>query len=147
MLEIRLDLGGHFFRRQNKVRQARGNGAAGHAVEFGGFFILNHDHAAVFLDGPDAPHAVAAGTGQDDANSPGALVLGQGAQEDVDGQVEALGQFLVFEQEFAVKNGEIFFGRDQVYGFRHHGHAVFGPEYRHFRFFGQQFHHQAFVIR
>jgi hypothetical protein len=86
------ELGGHLGRRQLVVHQAGGDGAARHAVVFGGGGVLGHDHAALALDGPHAQGAVAAGAGEHDADGPLALVLGQGAEEEVDGQALAAGR-------------------------------------------------------
>ena len=71
------ELGGHLGRRQYKIHQAGGDGAARHAVVLGGCRVLGHDHAALALDRPHAQRAVAAGAGEHDADGPFALVLGQ----------------------------------------------------------------------
>ncbi len=86
------ELGGHLGRRQHEVHQTGGYGAARHAVVLGGFGVLSHDHAALALDRPHAQRAVAAGAGEHDADGPLVLVLGQGAEEKVDGQSQAPGR-------------------------------------------------------
>ena len=77
------------------VHQAGGDGAARHAVILGGVGVLGHDHAALALDGPHAQGAVAAGARKHDADGPLALVLGQGAEEEVDRQTLAAGRSTV----------------------------------------------------
>ena len=68
---------GHLGGRQNVIDQAGRNGAARHAVEFGGFGRLGHRHAAFGLDGAHAQGAVAAGAGEHDADGAVALVGGE----------------------------------------------------------------------
>jgi hypothetical protein len=48
----------------------------------GRFGVLGHDHAALALDRPHAQRTVAAGAGEDDANRPFVLILGQRAKEE-----------------------------------------------------------------
>ncbi len=80
------ELGGHLRHRQDIIHQARGDGALRHAVVLRGFGVLHHDHAPLALDRPDALRAVAAGAGEHNADGPLVLVLGQGAEEKVNGQ-------------------------------------------------------------
>lgn len=85
------ELGGHFGRRQLVVYHAGGYGAPRHAIIFGGGGVLGHDHAALALDCPNAQGAVAAGARKDDADGPLMLVLGEGPEEEVNGQALAAG--------------------------------------------------------
>ena len=75
----------HFVRGQDAVGQSGGDGRPWHAVEAGGFLALHHHHPAGFLDRPDAAHSVAAGTREDDADRLVGLIVGQRAQEYIDG--------------------------------------------------------------
>ena len=107
-------LGGHLGRGQFVVHQPGGDGAARHAVEFGGNGVLDHDHAALSLDGAHAQCAVASGAGENDADGPLALVLGERAKEEVDGQALAarLGRFQ--ELQRAVQKRHVAPRRDDV---------------------------------
>ncbi len=86
VLDVGDEPGRHLGRRQLVVHQAGGDGAAWHPVEFARFGVLRHGHAALTFDGPHAQGAVAAGAGKHDADGLLALVLGQGAKEEVDRQ-------------------------------------------------------------
>lgn len=140
------ELGGHFLGRQHEIDQSRGNGAFGHAIELGAFLALDHDHAAAFLDGPDPSHAIAARSGKDDSDGPLALILGQGTEKDIDGQIDAPVVILFLEQESPVEYGEIFLWWYQIDGVGFNEDTLLGAKYRHFRALGQQFHHQALVV-
>ena len=76
---------GHFLGRQGEIRQPGGNRGARHAIELGRLLALHHHHPAGSLDRPDAAHAVAAGTREDHADRLFRLIVGQRAQEHVDG--------------------------------------------------------------
>ena len=138
---------GHQFGRQDEIGQSGGDGATGHAAEFGRVFFLNHHHAARFLDGSNATGAVAAGAGQNDAHRALALILGQGLEEDVDRQHQPFAMIHLAEQELAVKQGQLGLGRNQVHLVGRDLHAVDDPVDRHAGGFRQQFHHHAFVVR
>ncbi len=86
MTGIGHELGRHLGRRQLIVHQTGGDGAARHAIIFGRFRGLDHDHAAFALDGPNAQGAIAAGAGEDDADRPLMLILGKRAEEKIDRQ-------------------------------------------------------------
>ncbi len=75
----------HFFRRQVDVHDAGLQRAFGHAIELGRLRRLHHDQAADIVNIADAARAIAARAGQDDADGPIALVLGQRAEKVVDG--------------------------------------------------------------
>ena len=136
----------HLIGRQHEIGQPGGNGGAGHPVELGAFFILHHDHAAIFLDNAHAASAVAAGAGQDDRDRFFALIFRQGTQEHIYGQLDPLAVILIAQQQFAVEDGEVLLGRDQIDMVRLNGHSVLSPMHQHRGFFGQQFDHQAFVV-
>ena len=108
------ELGRHLGRRQHVVHQAGGDGAARHAVVLGGFGVLRHDHAALALDRPHAQGAVAAGAGEHDADGPLVLVLGQGAEEEVDRQALAARRGRFQQLQRAVQKGHVAVGRDDV---------------------------------
>ncbi len=82
---VRHDLARHLSRGELKVHQTGRQGAAGHSVIFGCGWILDHDHASLALDGPHAQRAVAAGAGKHNPDGPLMLILGQGAEEKVNG--------------------------------------------------------------
>ena len=115
-------LGGHLGGRQHEVHQARGQGTLRHAGELGGLGGLGHHHAALALDGPDAQGAVAAGAREHDADGPLALVLGQGAEEEVDGQALAARRRRLQQLQGAVQEGHVPARRDDVgaVGLDHH---------------------------
>ena len=81
----------HFLGRKNEISHTRRYGCPGHAVEFACGIILDHDHAAVFLDCPDTPCTVTAGSGQYHGNGPFRLIFCKGAQEDINGQIHPSG--------------------------------------------------------
>ncbi len=138
----------HFLGGQDKIHQPRGYGRPGHAVEPCSVLLLDHDHAAVFLNGTYTAHAVAARTRKDHGHGLFPLVFGQGAQEHVDGQVDdAFYKSLLVQEQLAVENGQVLFGGNEVNIVRLDQHAVLGPVYLHGGFLGKDFHHQALVIR
>ena len=104
----------HLSGRQNKVHQAGGDGAVRHPVVFGGFGLLRHDHAALALDRPHPQSAVAAGAGEHDADGALMLILGQGAEEEVDGQALAVRRGRLQQMQRAVQEGHVAVGRDDV---------------------------------
>ena len=124
MGDIGHELGGHLGRRKLVIHQARGNGAAWHAVVFGGCGVLGHDHAALALDGPHAQGAVAAGARKHDADGPLVLVLGKGAEEKIDRQALAAGGGRFQQLERAVQKGHVTAGRDDVGAVGLHHHSV-----------------------
>ena len=141
------ELAGHGVGGQDQIGQPGGDGGAGHAVELGRILALHHDHAPGLLDGPDAANPVAAGAREDDADGLVPLVFGQGTEEDVDGKVDAFGVVEVAQDELAVEDGELLSGRDEVDRVGRDGHAFLGAAHVHGRALGQQFHHEAFVVR
>ena len=118
------ELGRHLGRRQHVVHQTGGDGAPGHAVVFGGFGVLGHDHPPLPLDGPHPQGAVAPRAGEDDADRPLQLVLGEGAEEEVDGEALAPRRGGLDELERAVQAGHVAVGGDDVGAVGFDGHAV-----------------------
>ena len=81
--------GGHLRHRQHVIDGAGEDGAARHAVEARRGGGLDQGQAAVLLDRLEAQGAVGAGAGEDDAHGLVLLVLGQRAEEAVDGRAPA----------------------------------------------------------
>jgi hypothetical protein len=86
------EFGGHFVWRQHKIDHAGSDGAARHAVVLSRFRCLRHHHAALSLHGPDTKGAIATRAGEHDANNAVVLILGQGAEEKIDGKPDTPGQ-------------------------------------------------------
>ena len=116
------ELGGHLGRRQHEVHQPCGEGALGHAGKLGGLRGLGHGHAAFALDGPQAQGAITPGAREHDADGPFPLVLGQGAEEEVDGETLTARCRRLQQLQGAVQEGHVPARRDDVgaVGLDHH---------------------------
>ena len=139
--------GGHLGGGQDVVDQAGGDGAAGHAVELGGGRVLGHDHAALALDGADALGPVAAGAREDDADGALVLVLGQGAEEEVDGQTLSPGRRGLEELEGTVQEGHVAARGDDVRAPGLHRHPVLDLEDGHAGVAADELREEALVVR
>ena len=137
---------GHGVGRQDEIGQPGRNGGARHPIEAGRLLVLHQHDPARFLDGPDAAHAVAAGAGQDDGDGFLGLILGQRAQEHVDGQVEPAIVVRFAEQQLAAHDRQNFLGRDEVDRIGLDPHPLLGPPHRHRGAFGEQLDHHALVV-
>ena len=137
----------HFGRREFVVDQSRCDGAARHAVEFGGLRSLHDDHAVLFLDGAHAEGSVAARSREDDADGALPLVLGERTEKIVDGQtLPPRGRD--FEQlQRTVEQGHVMAGRDDVGTVRPDDHAVRHLVHRHARVALDELGEDAFVVR
>ena len=131
MPEIGEDFSGQLFRRGHQVGQPGIDGAARHAVEFGRGRLLHQGHAGLFLDGPQPHRAVRAHAGEDDTDAALLLVLGQGAQEEVDGQAQAAGRRRREQVQHPVQNGHVLVGGDHIDAVRLDPHPVPDLEYLH----------------
>ena len=100
------DLGGELRRRQDKVDQAGGNGAARHRLKFCLLGTLHHDHPAVLLDGLYAQGAVRAAAGKQDASAVG-MSLGQGAKKHVNRSPAPARRFKIGDHQVAVGDPEV----------------------------------------
>ncbi len=140
-------LGRHLGRRQLKVHETGGDGAAGHAVILGGFRALHHDHAALALDGPHPQGAVTAGAGEDHADGPVVLILGQRAEEKVNGQAAAARGGGLQQLEGAAEKGHVAIGGDDVGAVGAHHHAVLDLEHLHAGVALDQVGEDALVVR
>src|SRR6202049_4432958 len=92
MRDVGEELSGHLVWRQHKIHHAGSDGAAGHAIVLGGFGCLGHHHAALALHRPDAERPVATSAGEHNTDGALVVVLGQGAEEKIDGEPDAAGQ-------------------------------------------------------
>jgi len=133
--------------RQDEIHAAGGRGRLRHRVEFGGGPILRECHPARGLDGFQAGRAVRSRAGEDHADGLASTLFGQRPEEPVDGQVQprrlvAGGQF-----QFAVRNGQIGFRRDDVYVVGFHRQAVGRHADRHGGRSRQNFGQHAVVLR
>ncbi|MGC4120345.1 MAG: hypothetical protein QM765_38340 [Myxococcales bacterium] len=100
--------------RGHHVGQVGVDGAAGHSVELGRGERLHEGGAGLLLDGAQAQRAVGAHAREDDADGPLLLVFSQGAQEEVDGQVEPPRRDLRQQVQGAVEHRHVLVGRDDV---------------------------------
>ena len=76
MLDITQQHFRHLVHGQDIIHESGGDGAAGHVVIMGGFWLLHHSHTAVLFHRPQPQRAFRAGAGQDDADGPFLLVAG-----------------------------------------------------------------------
>ena len=141
------ELGGHLGRRQLIVHQAGSQGAARHAVVFGGGGVLDHDHAALALDGPHAQGAVGAGARKHDANGPLALILGQRAEEEVNRQAPPAGRHRFQQLQRAVQKSHVAIRRDDVGEVGLHRHPILHLEDLHAGVAPDQVGEDALVVR
>ncbi len=124
VLQVIDDLAGQGFRRGDQVGQTGIDGAAGHAVELGRGRLLHQHHAGFFLDGPQADGAVRAHAGEDDADAQLLPVLGQGAQEEIDGEAQAAGRRRFEQVQHPVQDRHVLVGGDHVDAVRLDLHPV-----------------------
>ena len=119
----------HELGRDDLVHDAGVAGAPRHPVEAGARRLLHQGQPADLLDGADAAHAVRAGAGEDDADGPVALILGEGAEEDVDREAHRAVGGLVGEAQLPVLDLEVLPRRDEVDGVGLDGDALVGAGY------------------
>ena len=145
--EIVDDLSGQILRRGDQVGQPGLNGAPGHAVELGRGRLLHQRHSRLFLDGPQPHRAVRAHAGEDDADAALLPVLGQGAQEEIDGETQAAGRRRFEQVQHAVQNGHVLVGGDHIDAVRLDPHPV--PDLKNLHRGGalEQFGHDPLVGR
>ena len=130
---------------EDQVHKPRGDGAVGHAVEFGAFGRLDDDHPVLLLDGPDAVGAVRPGAGQDDRYAPVLIGLGQGAEEYVDRVIDML--VVIFRQmQFIALDLQVVFGRDHVDMILLDPHTVDCFDHRHGGILAQDLPEQALMV-
>jgi len=87
--EIGDDLAGKVFDGRDHIGQpGRPIHAARHGVELGRGQRLHKNRPRVLLDGPDPERAIRPHARKDHADAPVALVVGQRAQEKIDGQAQ-----------------------------------------------------------
>ena len=118
-----------------------------HAVVFGGFGVLRHRHAAFALDRPHPLGAVTAGPREHDADGPLALVLGQGAEEEVNRQTMAARRGGFQQLQRAVEQGHVPVRRDNIGAVGLDRHAVRNFEDLHAGIALDQFGEDALVVR
>ena len=140
------ELLGHLRRRQLVVHHTGGNGAAWHAVVFGGFGRLRHHHAAFALDGAHTQRAVTAGAREHDADGALPLVLCQRGKEKVDGQALATRRHRVKQLQRATQKSHVAVRRDDVGAVDSHRHAVFHLKHLHAGVALDQLDQHAFVV-
>jgi len=108
----------------HEVGEAGLDGAPWHAVVLRGGGVLDHRHAHLLLDGPEAQRAVRAHAGEDDPDGPVLLVERELPEEGVDGEPESAGGRGLEKFEDPVQDGEILVRRDDVDLVRLHLQAV-----------------------
>ena len=141
------ELRGHLGRQQFVVHQAGADGAARHAVELGRGRVLRHDHAALTLDRAHPLGAVAAGAREDDADGPLALLLGERAEEKIDGQTQAARLGGLEQLQRAVEERQVMPRRNDVDAVGPHDHAILDFEDRQARVAANEVGEDALVIR
>jgi hypothetical protein len=121
--------------------------AAGHPRELGGGQRLDEPRPRLLLDGAEAERPVGAHAGEDDADAALLLVLGERAEEEVDGEVEAARRHLREEVEHAMQDGHVLVRRDDVHAVALDLLAVLDLDHGHRRRALEQLHHRALVRR
>ena len=130
---------------EDQVHKARGNGAVGHAVEFGAFGRLDDNHPVLLLDGPDPVGAIRPGAGKDDRYAPVLIGLCQGAEKYVDWVIDML--VVIFRQmQLVALDLQVIFGRDHVDMILLDPHAVDRFHYGHGGILAQYLLKQAFMV-
>ncbi len=147
MLEIGADLARQCLHRGDHIGQSGVNGAARHAVEFGGGRFLHKDHARFFLDGAQAQRAVRAHARKDHADAVFLLVIGQRAEEEINRQAQTARRKRIKQMEHAVQDGHILVGRDDIHAVRFDPHPILDLKNLHACAALEQFHHDALVRR
>ena len=113
------------------IHHAGRNGAPWHAVEGRGLWRLGKHHAARALDGTHAKRAVAACAGEHDTDGKAALVVREGAEEEIDWQ-PLVARFDGVEQlEASVEERHVASGRNDVRAVGAHRHAVLDFKHLH----------------
>ena len=141
------DLAGKLLHRGDDVGQPGVDGASGHAVEFGRRRLLHKDHPGFFLDGPEAQRAVGAHAREDHADALVLPVIGQGAEEEIDGQAQAPGRHRREQVQHTVQDGHVPVRRDHIDAVRLDVGAILDLDDLHGGAALQQFHHDALVRR
>jgi hypothetical protein len=108
---------------------------------------LHQGDAARAVDGAQPQRAVSAGAGEEDADGLIAAILGQRAQEGVDGHALAARFFRDAQLQRVVEDRHVAVGRDHIDAIRHHLHLVLRLDHRHGRGALQDFGEQAGVAR
>ena len=141
-------LGGDVFGREREVGPAAVDRAAGHAVVLGGGGLLREGDAAGLLDRLQTERAVRAGPRKDDPDRARALILGQRAEEIVDGEVRATRPFhgRRHEVQHALQDGQIRVGRNDVDAPRLDRHPVLDGRHLRLAPSGEQRRQQALVL-
>ena len=137
----------HFAHGKDKIGNAGFHGTLGHAVELGGFRTLHEDQPTRVVDGANSSRTVASRARQHDSDRPLSYVLGQGAEEMVDGERQGLARVLVGQEQFAAGDDHLLLGRNEIDGVRLHGHTVLDAADGDGRPPCQQFVHEAAEVR
>ena len=114
----------HCFHRQDISGVTGLDGADRHAIVFRRAGFLHERDAAGAENRAQSQSAVGSGTGEDDADGMLPLILGQGAQEGVNGHAVPTRLFRHRELQGAVEDGHIAIGRNHIDAVRRHHHAV-----------------------
>ena len=138
---------GHFADGKHKIGNARFHRTLGHAVELGGFGTLDQDQPTGVMDGADPARTVAPRARQNNSDGPLPDVLGQGAEEVVDGERQGLTGIFVSQQQLAAGDDHLLLGRNEIDGVRLHSHTVLDAADRDGRPPCQQFVHEAAEVR
>jgi hypothetical protein len=100
---------GHLARGEDMVDDPGVAGAPGHSVEIGAGLVLAEDEPARVVDIAEPPGPVAAGAREDNADGLVPHVLGEGAEEDIDGEGELLGGSFIAQEELPARDNHLFF--------------------------------------
>ncbi len=136
-------LAGDLIGREDEIDVACGNGAFRHAGVLGGGDLLGEGDAAFGLDGLEAQDPVGGGARQDHSDGPAALVLGQRAQEVVNGPLHPPGLDPTGQAQHALLQTHGDARGRNVDAVRLHPHAVLHLGDRHPGDLGQDFRQHA----
>jgi len=143
MLEIGADLARQSLHRGDQVYQPGLNDTARHGIEFGRGWFLHKNHALFFLDGTRTQRAIRAHARKDHADAVLLLIIGQGAEEEINRQAQTARLERNKQMEHTVQDGHILVGRDDVDTVRFEEHPILGLKNLHVRATLEQFHQEA----
>jgi hypothetical protein len=136
----------HVLGGQHEIGHAGVEGGAGHAVELRALQILEQHEAAREMHVADAAGAIAAAAGEDDRHRARGAVLGERAEEHVDGKGQLLRSSALAQEQPSARDDHLFLGRDEVHVIGLDGHAVLNQMDGQRRVTGEELVHQALEI-
>ena len=116
-----------------------------HTVELGRSRVLHHHQPGFFFDRTEPKSAVGAHTGQDDTDTVLLLIIGKGAEKEIDRQTQTAWRRRFEQMQHAMQDRHVLVGRDHVNRIRLDPHPVLHLVHLHTRRALQQFGQNPFV--